>query len=198
MATLPSYIQPGDAPGKALILREGVRLFAQKGLSATSIRDIAAATGLSNPALYKHFKTKDALALDLFERAYREHLRRLTAATGRHSEFAPRFRAYLETRLRAHDEAPAVSIFTTDNLAALWPHVSSDLKRSTILTLLRELIQAGRADAAVDPDGDIDLQIALVVGMLDHVTRQLYFGVLKGPAIKHLDGIERILRTGLS
>ena len=77
----PFYIDPDDPAGKKGILREGLRLFAENGLSATSIRDIAAATGLTNPALYKHFKTKDDLARTLFERSYSELLKRLVIAS---------------------------------------------------------------------------------------------------------------------
>jgi AcrR family transcriptional regulator len=195
--TLP-YVQDGDAPGKALILQEGMRLFARQGLSATSIRDIAAATGLSNPALYKHFKTKEALAIELFERSYGQYLRRLTLATRQHSDFSDQFRAFLEIRLSSHDEAPDASIFTTDNLVTLWPHVSKDIKQETIISLLREMLQTGRSQGAVNADTALDLQIALVVGMLVQVTRQLYLGALPGPALDHLDGIEGILRAGLA
>lgn len=198
MVETAPYLQDGDAPGKALILREGMRLFARQGLSATSIRDIAAATGLSNPALYKHFKTKDALAIELFERSYRQYMRRLTLAIAGQSDFTGRFRAFLEIRLSTHDEAPDASIFTTDNLVTLWPQVSKELKQETIISLLRGILQAGREQGAVNADGELDLQIALVVGILVQVTRQLYLGALPGPAVAHLDGIERILRAGLA
>ena len=93
MTTDPFYIDPDDPPGKKGILREGLRLFAKNGLSATSIRDIAAATGLTNPALYKHFKTKDDLARTLFERSYSALLRGLMIATQSEPEFPERFKA---------------------------------------------------------------------------------------------------------
>lgn len=192
------YIHNDDSQGKARILHEGLRLFAENGLSATSIRDIAGSTGMSNPALYKHFKTKHDLALVLFDRLYREHLRCLTVAMRNEPDFPGKFRAFIVTYLSSYDEHPYATIFTTDNLAALWPDVSQDLKSRTVITLLRELLESGRSNGLVASDEDIDLQLSLVIGTLGQVTRQMYFRVLVGPAVKYADGIERLLRAGLS
>ena len=44
-----------------LMLREAARLFAERGFRGTSVADIGTACGLSGPAVYKHFPSKDAL-----------------------------------------------------------------------------------------------------------------------------------------
>ncbi|SOX53317.1 TetR/AcrR family transcriptional regulator [Mycobacterium ahvazicum] len=53
---------PADAkqpsPTKVRILRAAAELIAKQGYAATSTRDIAAAVGVEQPALYKHFKAK--------------------------------------------------------------------------------------------------------------------------------------------
>lgn len=198
MAQDAFYILEGEPPGKARILQEGLRLFATRGLSATSIRDIAAATGMSNPALYKHFKTKHELARVLFVRCYREQMARLTLAMGREPDFPRQFRVFIETFLRSYDDHPHAAMFTNDNLAALWPAVSSEMNDRTIITLLRELLEKGREDGAVAMGENLDLQISLVVGMLGQVMRQMYFRTLAGPSKSYTDGIERLLRAGLS
>lgn len=192
------YIHEDDSPGKAKILTEGLRLFAENGLAATSIRDIATATGLSNPALYKHFKTKHDLALVLFERSYRELLRQLTRATQQETGFPGQFREFIKTYLQTYDDNPHVTLFTSDNLAALWPDASEQMKGRTVISLLRDILEQGRSEGAVNMAEDLDLQLALVVGMLGQVTRQMYFRTLTGPAHKYADGIERILKAGLS
>ncbi|MCW2694217.1 MAG: TetR family transcriptional regulator [Mycobacterium sp.] len=43
------------------LLRAGARLFADRGFHGTSIEDVGAAVGISGPAVYKHFPSKDAL-----------------------------------------------------------------------------------------------------------------------------------------
>ena len=66
-ASLPFYVRQQDPPAKREILRAALKLFSERGLAETSIRDIAAESGYTNPALYKHFASKDQLALHLFE-----------------------------------------------------------------------------------------------------------------------------------
>ncbi|MDE9449789.1 TetR/AcrR family transcriptional regulator [Aliiroseovarius sp. Z3] len=197
MSFNPPFILDSDAPGKALMLREALRLFAHKGMSATSIRDIAKATGLSNPALYKHFKTKDELALVLFERLYRNHVLSLRNDVGKESGFRAKLRALLKNRLRVYDEHPDATIFATDNLMALWPNMPKEMKDQTILSLLREIIELGRSEGTVESDAEITMQMAVVTGILEQVTRQKFFGNLPGTALSHLNEVERILGKAL-
>ena len=174
-----------------------MRLFAHKGLSATSIRDIAKTTGLSNPALYKHFRTKDELARVLFERLYRSHLLSLRKDVGSEIGFHGKLRAFLQNRLHAYDDHPDATIFASDNLIALWPHMPKEMQDRTILSLLRDIIELGRSEGTVDSNSEITIQIALVTGILEQVTRQLFFGSLPGTALSHLSEIERVLSKAL-
>lgn len=48
-----------------VMLREAARLFAERGFRGTSVGDIGAACGLSGPAVYKHFRSKNALLAKL-------------------------------------------------------------------------------------------------------------------------------------
>lgn len=43
------------------IIREATRLFAERGFSGTSLKDIADATGLTRPALYHYVRSKDEI-----------------------------------------------------------------------------------------------------------------------------------------
>ena len=47
-----------------------VRLFVEKGVAETTVKDIARAVGLSEGALYRHFESKDDLVWKAFERHY--------------------------------------------------------------------------------------------------------------------------------
>lgn len=62
-----------------------IHLFAAKGVDATSIKDIAQAAGVSQGALYRHYKTKDEMADRLFVSRYlmlAEHLDILRTEAG--------------------------------------------------------------------------------------------------------------------
>jgi TetR/AcrR family transcriptional regulator, repressor of fatR-cypB operon len=68
MTPMPFYLSPEDSPAKQAILIAALQLFVRDGLRETSIRAIALEAGYSNPALFKHFDSKEALTLYLFER----------------------------------------------------------------------------------------------------------------------------------
>ncbi|HNC74736.1 MAG TPA: helix-turn-helix domain-containing protein, partial [Elusimicrobiota bacterium] len=48
------------------VMRAALRLFVEKGINATTIKDIARAGGVSEGALYRHFKSKEDLAFHIF------------------------------------------------------------------------------------------------------------------------------------
>ncbi|MGD7007208.1 TetR/AcrR family transcriptional regulator [Metabacillus sp. 84] len=50
-----------------MIIQSAIKLFAEKGFQATSIQEIASASGISKGAFYLHFKSKDALLLSILK-----------------------------------------------------------------------------------------------------------------------------------
>ena len=50
------------------ILESATSLFEENGFHGAGIDDIAAAAGVTGPAIYRHFKNKDALLVALFDR----------------------------------------------------------------------------------------------------------------------------------
>ncbi len=197
MTPKPFYVSETDAPAKQRILVEGVRLFAAQGLSGTSVRDIAAASGFTNPALYKHFPSKDALATTLFDRCYRQLLLQTRGAVAGQIGFDARFRAYLMAQAEFYDSYPDEAIFLSDNLVTLWPQIAKHDQPETMISLTRALLDAGRAEGAVSAHSDIELQIVVVVGSVAQMCRQLYFKALAGPATSHIDDMERLLKAAL-
>ena len=66
------------------ILAQAAELFAARGFHGVSVHDVGAACGISGPALYRHFASKDAMLAEMLvsisERLLAEAKRRLTAA----------------------------------------------------------------------------------------------------------------------
>lgn len=60
-----------------LIARTAARLFASKGYDATSVRAIVEAAGVTKPALYYHFQSKQGLAQTLLTNPMRDLVSRL-------------------------------------------------------------------------------------------------------------------------
>ena len=71
------------------IERAALALFAAKGVNATTTRDIAAEVGISEGAIYRHFRGKDELAWRLFTFPYFDlaaQIDAIVAETGRFDE----------------------------------------------------------------------------------------------------------------
>ena len=66
------------------ILDTAAELFAQKGFHGVSIAELGAACGFSGPALYRHFRSKDAMLAEMLVSISDELLRASAAsASGR-------------------------------------------------------------------------------------------------------------------
>ena len=71
---------PPDSGGRDAILDTSATLFSEHGYKAVSIRDIAQACGMTNAALYYHFKNKEDLFLAMLQRDHEQTLEALRAA----------------------------------------------------------------------------------------------------------------------
>ena len=66
---------------EAQILEHATRLFAERGFAATSLQDIAEATGLTRPALYHYIRNKDDVLSRLVQELTEVRRRSCTAST---------------------------------------------------------------------------------------------------------------------
>jgi TetR/AcrR family transcriptional regulator, repressor of fatR-cypB operon len=195
---LPFYIREDDPPAKREILRAALKLFSERGLAATSIRDIADESGYTNPALYKHFSSKDELALHLFETCHRRVWARCHAAMTTANSFDEKLDRYVARWLELVDEHPEVIAFLSDSARVLWPKASPQVRRQTMIGLARALAleaSGGRRRAsAVNPD----VAAASLQGTLGELARMLQVGVLDGPATRWKGGVVTFFRKLLA
>jgi AcrR family transcriptional regulator len=68
------------------ILDAAEALFAERGYTATTLRDVAQAVGLRNPSLYNHFAGKEALYAAVLERGIRPVFEALMRSVTREEE----------------------------------------------------------------------------------------------------------------
>src|SRR6476661_5345402 len=93
------------------IERAAVQLFAEKGVEATSVRDVARAVDISEGALYRHFDGKDELVWELFERNYVEFAGRLESVAQAETTARGQLAAMIRGFCQAHDEDPLLFRF---------------------------------------------------------------------------------------
>jgi AcrR family transcriptional regulator len=193
-ARLPFYIREDDPPAKRKILRAAMKLFSERGLAATSIRDIAGESGYTNPALYKHFAGKEDLALHLFETCHRRVWARCSEAIASAKGFDEKLERYVGRWLELVDEEPEVVAFLSDSARVLWPKASPTVRRHSLIGLARSLAleaeKSRRNASRVNPD----IAAASLQGTLGELARMLQVGVVDGPAARWKGGVVALFR----
>ena len=141
--------RPDDAGRRGQLIRESARLFREKGYEATSVRDIAAATGLQSGSWVYHFKTKQDILAAVMEEGLQRALERIEAI-GRdqlppREQFRALLRAHLDTILAPGQDFIPVLLYEWRSLEAksrprvvalqrryeaVWEKVIAQLRRS--------------------------------------------------------------------
>jgi AcrR family transcriptional regulator len=93
------------------IEKAAIRLFVEKGVTETSVRDIARAVDISEGALYRHFVSKDELVWAVFERHYVEFAGRLETLANHETTARGKLAAMIRGFCHAHDENPTLFRF---------------------------------------------------------------------------------------
>ena len=155
----------GTASGstRSQIEAAAIRLFAEKGVTETSIRDIGAAVDITEGALYRHFHSKDQLVRLLFERHYIAFAERLEALAATEHTAREKVAAMIRGFCAAHDEDPRLFRFLLfvqhGQLGKLAPGAP------TPVDAVRAVVDAGIAAGEI-PRQDPDLATALVFGVV--------------------------------
>jgi AcrR family transcriptional regulator len=181
MGVLPVYLDESDPPSKRAMLVAALRLFVRQGLAETTVRDIAAEAGFSNPVLFKYFAGREELAVFLFSRCYRAFSARLAAALRAPAPFPDKLVALVDVFLASMDEDLDAVVFVQDNLRRMWPLVGNDVKRHSVVSMVRKLLEEGDVDSALDRR----LLVVSVLGTFGQLGRAFYFREL--PVTKAAD-----------
>ncbi|HEY8944464.1 MAG TPA: TetR/AcrR family transcriptional regulator, partial [Polyangiaceae bacterium] len=166
--------------------------FVRDGVAATSIRTIATESGYTNPALFKHFASKEDLALYLFERCFERLSHDVERALARERTFAAKLHAVLGEFARLLDEDLTAFLYIHEELRRLWPQVSPELRRRSIVAMLRELLEQGRRERVVTRAQSLELQLTALIGVVAQFGRALYFGELSGSAREAIPDLEAL------
>jgi AcrR family transcriptional regulator len=138
-------------------------LFVAKGVSDTTVRDIAQAVDISEGALYRHFLGKEELVWKMFERHYVAFAGRLQALADGETTARGQLAAMMRGFCRAHDDDPTLFHFLLfvqhGQLSKLAPETPTPV--TVMHTVLSRAIASGEI-----PRQDANLAAALVLGIV--------------------------------
>jgi len=125
--------------------RAAIELFAASGVDGVSIGEVAARAGVSQGALYRHYRSKEELAGNLFSTAYLRMAAELGAIRGRGRDFRPRVGAMVEHFCALYDRDPALFRFMLIAQHNLLPRLRPDQRTPVdeVAEMVEDAVRAG-------------------------------------------------------
>jgi AcrR family transcriptional regulator len=125
----PSARSRAKSDRRGQLVAAAERLFAEHGYLAVRLEDIGAATGVSGPAIYRHFPNKEALLVELLVGISTRLLAGATEAAGRADDADAALAALIDFHLDfAFDESDLIRIQDRD-LGNLPPTAKRQVRR---------------------------------------------------------------------
>lgn len=170
-------------------------LFVERGVSDTSVRDLAQAAGIAEGTLYRHYASKDELVADLFVSNYSAFAGRLVALQRPLAGFSARLDAVVAEVCRFHDDNPTLFRFLLLVQHQALPRVPDD--EANPVSVLRTLVEDGIREGAVGIT-DADLATAIILGLLLQPATGVVYGRLSAPLSRFTPTIAAACRRALS
>lgn len=168
------------------IKAEALKLFAERGVDAVSVQDIATACAMAKPNLYAHFKSKDDLVRALFEEGYRDYGRQITEALAAPGPFRARLDRLVRLTCRLHDEDSLRFRFILMTQHANLPNVT--LGEANPVEIVIRLVECAMANGEIPPRNPV-LLAASIVGLVLQPATFLQYGRLPRPLSNMADEI---------
>jgi AcrR family transcriptional regulator len=169
---------------KPLIDRAALRLFVEKGVDGTSIRDVAAAAGVSEGALYRHYESKDALVWSLFADSYVAFAHRLDNLQTGVADARGKLRAMIHGVCAFHDAEPLLFRFLLFVQHGQLDKVTAEMPSP--IDVIRKVVCNATASGEI-PRIEPELATAMVVGLVLQPATFTAYGRLLGPLSRHAD-----------
>lgn len=173
---------------KARIERAALQLFARHGVDGVSIKQIAGACDISDGAMYRHFKSKDELARQLFEAIHR----RLTDLVSDTLDPSADLETMTRTVVTAYCE------LAENDPAQFTYHLTH---RNTFIAASGDggsdpsTVMAVAVSAAMDrgeiPKGDPEIKAAMAMGVVLQAAEYSIYGRLERPMTELIDTFVR-------
>ena len=161
--SVPKQEEPADRRHE--ILEVAAELFAERGYRATSIRDIAERAGLLAGSLYYHIRSKEALFVEIHNKALDAAAQRSRNAIAGQKDPWARLQAACLEMLEVQLNTDSLTLPIMNNLRSVPENVRDALiqQRDDFETIFRDLV----ADLPLKADIDKNLYRILLLSLLN-------------------------------
>ncbi len=160
-------------------------LFMTKGVTETTTREIAAAAGIAEGTIYRHYPSKDALACDLM----REVMERLAGAVEAATAAADGVQVKVSAAVAAYCREADADWRGFIYMALQGDGILARLGAArTAEDVLHDILSKGMEEGTL-PRRDLDLVTAWVRGLILQTARARLAGNLRGTMSEHAEAI---------
>lgn len=170
---------------KESIQRTALRLFAEKGITETTIRDIASAAKIAEGTMYRHYASKDDLAWDLFAENYTAVGRELRKIQKREKTARARLEGMIRYFCNVYEKDAVM--FRYLFLARHRQVLRLTPRMPNPYFVFRSVIKEGMTRGEI-PKEDPDVAASMVIGVILQVIDTAILARRIRPPIKKLSG----------
>ncbi len=165
------------------VMRAAIHLFVKKGIDGTTIKDIAKEAGVAEGSLYRHFKSKEALAWHLFSAHLAQFTGELMSKVYPLPTAQARVRKFVEESFAAYEEDPELYSYLI-----LREHSELDAYAQNFThpgNVVLKIIEDGQTSGEIRA-GEPYVLGSLFVGSVIRVCVVKMYGNLKTPLHDHI------------
>ncbi|MDF1681622.1 TetR/AcrR family transcriptional regulator [Ponticaulis sp.] len=181
---MPTQTRTRNAKPK--IERAAIELFISEGIDAATTRQIAERAGVSEGALYRHYKGKEELAEALFMQLHDRLSRLLIEAALAGNDLKSRVGAIVGAYCELADEDWEYCCY---HLLFLNRFIKNDVRREDDPVSLTEAMIADLMENGHIPKGDPEILSAMCLGVITQAGQNKPYNRLKGPFSQYKDDI---------
>jgi len=175
---------------KPKIERAALKLFVGEGVDAATTREIAEEAGVSEGALYRHYKGKDELAEALFMETHNRLGTMLIEAARKGDTVEAKVRGMVEAYCELADEDFLLFSFHLLNMNRFLPN---DTRREDDPLTLTEKVIEGMISDKMIPEGDSALLAGMALGVVMQSGQNKAYNRLPGDFSQHIDAFTKAI-----
>ena len=169
-------------PTKDRIDRAALDLFVRVGVDAATTREIAAAAGISEGALYRHYRSKDALAVALFMGVHRRLSQLVEEAAAGKRDIRAKAAAIVSAYCQVADENWTLFTFHMINVHRFIPYYQEDGRDP--VSVVENLLKAAMVSVEIPP-ADPRVLAAMIIGVVLQTAQNKAYGRIDNPMTAH-------------
>lgn len=163
-----------------------LRLFAERGVDAVTMRDIATDAGMKAPSLYNHWPSRDALVSELFVTGYAGYGQRLAEVLAGPGSFVERLEQMVRLVCRLHAEDRNLFVFLLMNHHHHLANFSPDAANP--VDVIQQAVTGAMAAGEI-PASDPALMTAAIVGTVEKPATFNFYSNPQGRLPRGLDAM---------